>query len=327
MLGRAEAERSGARLLSSRDVRDGGAWTPRQKLKNDLIYGLVRLLLGLALGLPRNMVRAACLALGCFGYVVLRKQRAAVRLRLEVGLGKMPGPLVARTFVTAAELVADTIDLLRPDERAGSRLFLDDASRRVFADALAEGRGVVFVAAHLGPWERMAAMLAEQGFPVTTVARESYDPRLTEIYERIRRPRGVRSLYRGRPRALLAMARELSAGRAVGFLVDLPTRVPSIECRLFGDQALIPVGPGRLAMARRAAVVVGTCVPGAEGIAAGPAVRITRISTQDLKNDVSGEEELVKRITEELSRRIVAWPEAWLGTFVPPRLRVASDPR
>jgi len=231
-------------------------------------------------------------------------------------------------------MLADTLDLLRPGERAGARLSLDAASRRVFAEALSEGRGVVFVAAHLGPWERMAALLVEEGFPVATVARESYDPRFTELYERLRRPRGVRSFYRGRPGIALSITRELAAGRAVGFLVDIPARVPSATRRLFGADVLVPIGPARIALARRSAVLVGTCAPAGEVPSdtrvSHPIVRISRVPLDDLDRDPCAEDVLVTRITQELERRIAAWPEAWLGSFVPPgrqaALRGAGDP-
>ena len=59
-------------------------------------------------------------------------------------------------------------------------------------DALAEGRGMVFSSAHLGPWERVAASLVAAGLPLTAVAREAYDPRLTSIYDRLRGGRGSR---------------------------------------------------------------------------------------------------------------------------------------
>lgn len=333
MPGHAEIHGGSARVQSLHDVREGGVWTWRQRLKNELIYGAIRALIGLAVFLPRRVTRSVCRGLGLLFFLLLRRQRAVVEERLRLGLGDEPGVLAREVFVTIAGFVADTIELLRPDERARSKLSLDEPSRRVFAEALEEGTGVVFVAAHLGPWERMAALLVEEGFSVTTVARESYDPRLTEFYERLRRPRGVRSFYRGRPGALLAMARELKAGRAVGFLMDLPTRVPSIEAQLFGDRALLPLGPARLAIARRSAVLVGTCAPpptsatSAKGAVAHPIVRITRIETRDLGHGVGAEVELVNRITDELSRRIVAWPQGWLGMFVPPRLRLGMNSR
>jgi len=306
------------------DVREGRAWSRPQRLKNDVIHALVRAALWVALLLPQRSLRAACVALGRVCHRFLSRERRTVHARLGAGLGRAPdSALVRRTFITAGEMLADMLALLRPDERASSALALDPDGERVFAEALGERRGVVFVAAHLGPWERMAALLVEHGFPVSTVARESYDPRLTQIYERIRRPRGVRSIYRGRPGAAVSIVRELAAGRAVGFLVDVPARVPSVPGRLFGSDTRIPVGPARIALARRAVVLIGTCAPPGPGDArAGephlPRVLITRIPTDDLPRGEEGERVLVERITEELTQRIAAWPAAWFGAFAAP---------
>src|SRR5262249_6425792 len=138
--------------------------------------------------------------------------------------------------------------------------------------------------AHLGPWERLAALLVDHGFPVATVARESYDPRLTALYERLRGPRGVRSIYRGSAGAVRSVLRELRAGGAVGFLVDIPGRVPCARARLFGGDSWLPLGPVRVALASGAAVVVGTCAPPPPSRAkpGRACVKITRIPTSGL---------------------------------------------
>jgi KDO2-lipid IV(A) lauroyltransferase len=196
---------------------------------------------------------------------------------------------------------------------------MDAASHAVFRDALAEGRGVVYVAAHLGPWERMAALLVEEGFPVATVARESYDPRFTALYERIRAPRGVRSIYRGRPGAATAIVRELRAGRAVGFLIDLPSRVRSIRAPLFGVETSVAIGAARIALARGAAIVVGTPMPGATD--GRLELLVERVSTHDLAPGPADEATLTRRLARLLEARIAARPEAWLGLFAPPRSR------
>src|SRR5262249_47481372 len=57
-------------------------------------------------------------------------------------------------------------------------------------------------------------------------------------------------------------------------------------------------------------VVVGT--PTRAGF-----VRLTRVATDDLEAGAAGEEVLVDRLAAELSRRIEAWPEAWMGLFGP----------
>jgi KDO2-lipid IV(A) lauroyltransferase len=164
------------------------------------------------------------------------------------------------------------------------------------------------------------------------VARERYDPRLTALYERLRRPRGVRSIYRGSAGAARAILRELRAGGAVGFLVDIPGRVPCTPARLFGADSWLPVGPARVALASGAAVVVGTCAPPSPSNAKPPraCVKITRIPTGHSRPGDIEEEHVIAlllRIGEELDRRIAAWPDAWLGVFASPRLQRDGDHR
>ncbi|MFO0659333.1 MAG: hypothetical protein U0165_05820 [Polyangiaceae bacterium] len=59
-------------------------------------------------------------------------------------------------------MLIDGVLMLRPEEPPGARLSLDPTSRDVLRNALEEGNGVVFITAHLGPWERMAALLASE---------------------------------------------------------------------------------------------------------------------------------------------------------------------
>jgi KDO2-lipid IV(A) lauroyltransferase len=306
-----------------------------KRLRNEVIFAIVAVLVALLTRLPRRVTELFCRALGAIAYLILGSARSRARSRLQAGLGlgadQISQARVRAAFAAIGRVLADTLLLLRPSEKASSSLALDPTSRAVFREALDEGRGVVFVAAHLGPWERMAALLVEEGFPVAAVARASPDPRITRLYEKIRGPRGVRSIYRHSPGAPMAIARELTRGGAVGFLIDLPSRVPCARSRLFGEEADIPLGPARIALARRAAVVVGTCAlpePAApNGQRSPPIVRITRVPTADLKPGPEGEAELMERLATALDERIRAWPEAWLGLFVRPRLRAADVPR
>ncbi len=273
------------------DVRLGGAWSPGQRRKNDLIYALVRGGIAFAAGAPRSFVRGVVAAVAFLAWVFGGSLRARVAERLALGLGRGAEQAEVRAaFAATGAAISSMAMLFRAGERAAASLELDDASAAAFRSALDEGRGVVYVTAHLGPWERMAALLVERGFPVATVARESYDPRLTSaVYERIRAPRGVRSIYRGAPGAAIRVARELSRGGAVGFLVDLPSRgVPSLEVPLFGASARVAVGPARIALALGAAVVVGTAARGR--------VLVRRLAAGDLNPGEAGETELTRRI-------------------------------
>ena len=298
------------------DVREGGTWTSRQRRKNDALYALIRAAIAVVRRAPRGVVAALCGALGVLAWALLGRERGLVRARLEAGLGQpVSSRRVRAVFLSAGDVLADTLALLDPRERAGRTMTMDAASHEVVRVALAEGRGVVYVAAHLGPWERMAALLVEEGFSVATVARESYDPRLTALYEGLRAPRGVRSIYRGRPGAATAIVRELRAGRAVGFLIDLPSRVRSIRAPLFGVEQSVPIGAARIALARGAAIVVGTPSRATRG--APLQLLVERVRTDDLAPGAANEIALTRRLATALEARIAARPEAWLGLFAP----------
>lgn len=296
------------------DVRERGRWTTGQRLKNDLLYWLIRALLAIVARAPKPALAAVARAIALLAWAFAPGLRRRVRARLEAGLGgEVPSTRVRAAFRASAESIVSSLALVDPRER--SRASMAEGSAAVFREALDEGRGVVFVTAHLGPWERLAAGLVESGFPVATVARESYDPRLTEVvYERIRRPRGVVSIYRGRSGAATAILRELRKGRAIGFLIDLPARVPSAGAIIFGRDTRIPIGAARIALARRAAVVVGTLEPGPSGALR---IRIERLPIERFAGVPEGEHALTRALADALSRRIEAWPEAWLGLFTP----------
>jgi KDO2-lipid IV(A) lauroyltransferase len=308
-----------AASAAAADLREGGRWTLRQRLKNDALYLVAQSALALVARLPRRAVLGLCRALATLAWLCLGRERALCRARLEAGTGgPVPASRVRDAFREASAVLADTLALLDPGEIAGRTLTIAPEGRAAFRGALDEGRGVVFVSAHLGSWERLAAVFAAEGFPVATVARESYDPRFTRLYDRMRAPRGVRAIYRGRPGAATAIVRELRAGRAVGFLIDLPSRVPCASVRLFGADAEVPVGAARLALARGAAVLVGTpCGSGDDGRGH---ITVTRVPTTDLRKGAAGERALLDRLAAELDARIAAAPERWLGLFVAPRV-------
>lgn len=69
------------------------------------------------------------------------------------------------------------------------------------------------------------------------------------------------------------------------------------------------VGPARLALRTGAAVIVGTAAPAAGD---GLQVTATRIATNDLPGGDASARELTCRINEELSRRILSLPRAWV---------------
>jgi Kdo2-lipid IVA lauroyltransferase/acyltransferase len=288
-----------------RDLREGGRWSVLQRLKNDVIFVLATAALAVAARLPARAAR------------VLGRAAGLVAWALAPGLRQLAGDNVARALPEIAPtaraafvrkvyrelgtLLGDVVATLDPRRPLEPLPFLP-GSRECLHDAIAEGRGVVFASAHLGPWERVAASLVAAGIPLTVVAREPYDPRLARVYTRLREARGVRTVYRGAPRAGIALVRVLRRGHVLGVPMDLASRVASVEAPFLGLPAPTPVGPARLAIRTGAAVVVGTAAPAPGGSLA---LSFTRLE------ESACEQELTARINAELSARIRAMPSAW----------------
>jgi KDO2-lipid IV(A) lauroyltransferase len=309
--------------LARYDVREGGAWTPLQRAKNDVLW----LAGAAALGLARRMTRRSLCALGrtlgrmahAFG---IRARRSALA-NLERALPSLDvrsrRDLVRRCFETQGELLGETVALLLPAGRPPP-IPVNAEGRATLEDARREGRGVILASAHLGPWENVAGSLVAAGVPLVAVVRESYDPRFDAVYRELRLATRVRTVVRSSPRAHFEILRALRRGEVLGVPMDLRSRVPSVDVPFLGHPAPTPVGPARIALRTGAPVVVATVAPrrppSAEGRTEeyGPValeIVVTRVTTSDLPCNSAGAAELTARINAELSARILALPHAW----------------
>jgi KDO2-lipid IV(A) lauroyltransferase len=288
-----------------------GAWSKAQRAKNDALYWTARASIGALLALPRAWLPMLGGAIGRLAWMLLvSARRVAVANFAQVN----PSWSTSRckhearsVFLELGRCLADSIRLLDPSELAERTLTLDSASASTLERAVAEGRGVIYMTCHLAPWERMAALLSSRGYPITTVARESYDPRFHALlYDRLRERRGVATIYRGHTGAPFAIVRALRRGRVVGFLMDLPGRLATIDVVLLGQPARLPLGPLRIALRTGAPLVVGTPAPAPDG---GQHILIERLPTDDLAPQ--DEAKLGQRVADALSARISALPTHW----------------
>ncbi|MDD5309275.1 MAG: lysophospholipid acyltransferase family protein [Deltaproteobacteria bacterium] len=234
----------------------------RRRLKNWLIYHAIRMAL-FAVGLvPRRMTLAVGAGLGRLAHGLARGERARARRHLALALDLPESAARVRAlcrgvFVRLGQSAVEVCRVCR-DPRLAPKVRIPDRSRAALDEALAGGRGVVFVTGHLGNWEIMAHHLASLGYPISTVAKESYDPRFTSLMDRFRGRSGVGVLYRGRPGNAVGMVRALREGSVLGLFIDQDTRVPGAFVPFFGRMAFTPVGAAVLALRTGAAVVVGS---------------------------------------------------------------------
>jgi KDO2-lipid IV(A) lauroyltransferase len=308
--------------FAARDGRTGRSWSGWQRLENHAWYVGVRVLLALADRIPARPLLALGRSAGALVHALLPRLRETARENLARALPGRETNRVARDcIVQAGENLALTLLLRRPRTRALDLVQIPTESRAILTEALSEGRGVVFVSAHLGPFELIAAALAELGLNPAVVVRESYDARLDPHVDQHRVRRGVKVIHRGRAGAASRMLRALREGRPVGFLPDLGGRVPSEPARFLGETSPLPVGPQRVATKARCPLVVGTLAPRTPDAhpGLGPVSAQSRFALRVCRLRATDEKELTRAMYAALSREIRANPVQWL--WMAPRLR------
>jgi KDO2-lipid IV(A) lauroyltransferase len=300
-------------LLAPRDVRLGGVWSKRQRAKNDALWWAACAALGVARLFPDASLRFAGRGLGAIAHAFAasaRRTALANVARVYPAWTELErAALVRRSFLALGEALGESARALAGSPRPRAALPVTPEALLTLREARARGRGVVFVSAHVGPWERVAEGLVAAGIPLVAMARESYDPRFSRLIERARAHAGVRVIWRGHPSAPFRIVRALRRGDVLGVPMDLRSRVESRPVPFLGHPAPTPIGPARIALRVGAPVVVGTAAP---TLAGDVAVTATPIPTSDLGDGEAAALELTARINAELSRRIVAFPSAWV---------------
>ncbi len=122
--------------------------------------------------------------------------------------------------------------------------------------AVKQGKGVVYVTAHIGNWELMAGAVSQK-YPVSGVAVAIEPEPLNDLLLRLRAKMGIRTIVRNRPGAAKELIRVFRENRALGILMDQDTDVESVFVDFMGRPAWTPTGAAQMAVKFKAPVVFG----------------------------------------------------------------------
>ncbi len=286
--------------VSATDVRAGGRWRRGQAAKNAAIRWGIRALLWVADALPESVLVACGRSLGRL--TAMNEQLASVtRQNISLSFGnERANPLTAECFSSVGETLAHTLLLRRPGARASRHVELDATNCKRLQRALQQGKGALVLSAHYGPFEHIAAVVAENGIAATVLVRESYDPALDSIVDSHRLRHGVQVAHRGR--SPLGVLSALRRGRAVGLLVDLPGRFATESVRFLGaPQVAFPRGPALLATRLAVPVLVALLHPKPQGG--------FRLVFEELN---CPPDELTQRVADRIDAHVRAYPQHWL---------------
>jgi KDO2-lipid IV(A) lauroyltransferase len=164
-------------------------------------------------------------------------RRTAIRSSIHLGKAMFEMMLMTperlRKFVTVA---GDGVERLR--------------------QAIGQGRGIVYVTAHIGNWEIMGGKIASL-HPVSVVAAPIEPEPVNEMIVGLRARLKVRTIVRDRPGASRELIRVFRENRILGILIDQDTDVDGAFVDFFGSPAWTPTAAAQMTLKFNAPVMFG----------------------------------------------------------------------
>ena len=187
--------------------------------------------------------------------------------------------------------------------------------RHHLEEALARGKGLLLLTAHLGNWELGGIFFGCLGHPISILTHEDELAGNQALKERYRSQYRIRTIVVGNtPLASVEVLNALGRGEIVAMLIDRYSPRGGIPVDFFGKPAYFPVGPVILSQMTGApllpAFVVRETAGNYRGIVTAP---ILPERTGDREKDVRQTLTRIVRVFEEVIRR---YPDQWYN-FVP----------
>ncbi len=220
-----------------------------KRLRDQFVYGSVRMLLVLLRALPRKTTIASMRFLARIGFWLARKERLKTMAHLSLAFGSQKSRKEIEQLACGVfeHFATAFVDFVRLDEFVAHDFqgLVSCRGLENLQELARNGKGVIALTGHFGNWELLGAYLAHKGIPLRVVGKSMRDPRLDQILVSTRNQAGYTNIARGKDtREIL---RALQRGDALGMLIDQDTKVAGIFVDFFGLPAHTPVAPAVLA--------------------------------------------------------------------------------
>lgn len=261
--------------------------------------------------LPYPIVLAIGKLLGKLYYWLATKQRrrALAQIQQSLQLSEAEaGPIIEQLFINIGQIVVEVMytPRLSPDNIAE---YITMENEQYVAEVLGQGRGVVFLTAHVGNWEWLGAAMAFAGFPMTSVIKRQPNEQHTRLLNEFRSMVGIELFARGGSE-MLGAARALKKGKVLGFLSDQDGGKNGLRMPFLGKMASTPQGAAVFAQKFNAPIVPGFIIRKPDGghkVCFYPPLYYE--DTGDEEQDIY---HLTERYTKMIETIIREHPDQWL---------------
>jgi Kdo2-lipid IVA lauroyltransferase/acyltransferase len=281
-------------------------------LRYRLEYALAWIFLKSIGALPRPLARALGISLAWTVYFLHGTLRRVGRRNLEMAFPdktrKDRAKILRGVFTSLGRQLAEVCLYRRYTRLNVSKTVVYEGFEN-YERALARGKGVLFLTAHLGAWELSAFAHSLYGYPLGVLSPPWDNPYLDRFVRAYRGLHGNKTMDKGFGRGLIAAMRK---GETVGVLMDTNMIASQgVFVDFFGIQACTASGIARVALRTDAAVVPGFTIwdPMLKKYRLRFDPAATLIRTGDTEADVVANTALFTKIIEDYVRR---YPDQWL---------------
>jgi KDO2-lipid IV(A) lauroyltransferase len=281
----------------------------RERLEYWIVWFFVK-----AIGvLPRPLARAKGISLGLLVYLLFGRLRRVGMRNLAMAFPEMPRSerrrILRGEYVSLGRQLAEVCLFPKYTRENVNQVVVYEGFEN-FERAVARGKGVLFLTAHLGAWELSAFAHSLHGHPLSIVMRSLDNPRVDQLIQSYRTMHGNRTVDKDDfVRGLLAAMRN---GETVGILMDTNMTPPQgVFVDFFGIPAYTASGTARIALRTDAAVIPAFTVWDAKlrkyVLRFDPAVELVRTGNDDA--DAVANTAKFTKVIEDYVRR---YPDQWL---------------
>lgn len=276
-----------------------------------LQYKTLRLTSRIICVFPYSFVLKLGKALGYIYYHVAVKQRRRALQQIMDGLSLSQAeaePIIRRLFLKLGQTFLEVM-YMPALTKENIRQYVEIENEEYLRDAVKQGRGVVFLTAHVGNWEWLGARVAMSDFPLTSVIKRQPNDQHTQILNEYRQMVGIEIFARGTTE-LIGAAKALKQGKILGFLADQDAGPSGIFLNFFGKPASTPQGPAVFARKFKCPIIPAFIVRRPEGghrVIIHPPVPVTEMASEEQTLH-----ELTKAMTLLTENFIRQYPDEWL---------------
>jgi KDO2-lipid IV(A) lauroyltransferase len=264
---------------------------------------------------PMRTAYAVARFLGALRYWQWARGRRYVRRNIEVLLeGKAPcglmRGLVKRTFVNFGLNIIEIFRFARFDKKYFDAHFELLGWRRL-EEALARGKGAIFLSAHFGNAELAVAAYVAQGCPITVIALPHPDEKVDRLFVAQRAKKGIGVI----PAAMAARpaAKILRDNGILGILGERMINDDGVAVNFCGRRVLFPKGAGWLAVKTGAAILPTLMIRKRDNTFA--VISDSPIYAPDEGSDEERILTVIQRFASFLERYVKRRPELWATFF------------